>query len=84
MHRSGTGYDGGMTTPTNDGRPDDRTETPETGLVPDEELPEDLRPSDDNPLAQDPDESDDTQDADPGGEPKVAGMPDVGAPGAPA
>jgi hypothetical protein len=29
---------------------------PETGLIADEELPEDLQPTDDNPLAQDPDE----------------------------
>ena len=29
-------------------------ERPEVGLVPDEDLPEDLRPTDDNPLAQDP------------------------------
>ncbi len=35
------------------GDKDDR-ETPEVGLIADEELPEDLQPTDDNPLAQDP------------------------------
>ena len=35
------------------GESDDR-ETPEVGLIADEELPEDLQPTDDNPLAQDP------------------------------
>jgi hypothetical protein len=34
-------------------------ERPEKGLISDEELPEDLRPSDDNPLAKDPEEQDD-------------------------
>ncbi len=55
----------------------------EVGLVPDEDLPEDLQPSDDNPLAQDPEESDD--DTGPGGSAeseKVEGMPDMGEPGA--
>ncbi|HEX5986631.1 MAG TPA: hypothetical protein VFY86_08935 [Nocardioides sp.] len=37
------------------GESDDR-ETPEVGLIADEELPEDLQPTDDNPLAQDPPE----------------------------
>ncbi len=35
-------------------------EPPETGLVRDEDLPEDLRPAD-NPLARDPDEDADEQ-----------------------
>jgi hypothetical protein len=61
-------------------------ETPDVGLVLDEELPEDLRPTDDNPLAKDPgEETDATEDAGPGGTPdKVEGMPDMGDPGAPA
>lgn len=61
-------------------------ETPEVGLVPDEDLPEDLQPTDDNPLAKDPaEETDSTTDAGPGGTPdKVDGMPDMGDPGAPA
>jgi hypothetical protein len=50
----------------------------EVGLIPDEDLPEDLRPSDENPLAQDPDDSGDDEDAAPG---KVEGMPDMGDPG---
>lgn len=56
-------------------------ETPEVGLIADEDLPEDLQPTDDNPLAQDPDESDDTKDAGPGpGSKPVEGMPDMGSP----
>lgn len=76
-----------MTTPAKGEEPEGRTtETPEVGLVADEELPVDLRPSEDNPLAQDPDDTDgaaDRGDAGDGG-PKVEGMPDVGDPGAPA
>ena len=34
--------------------PDNERETPEVGLIADEELPKDLQPTDDNPLAQDP------------------------------
>jgi hypothetical protein len=55
-------------------------ERPEQGLVGDEELPEDLQPTDDNPLAKNPGAGDDGDD----GEPKVEGMPDMGGPGAPA
>jgi hypothetical protein len=55
-------------------------ETPEVGLIPDEDLPEDLQP-DKNPLAADPDESSDEGDGDPAGGPKVDGMPDMGQPG---
>jgi len=51
-------------------------ETPEVGLIADEELPEDLQPEK-NPLARNPgDEDDDSSD-----EPKVDGMPDLGQPG---
>jgi hypothetical protein len=44
--------------PTN---PDEERETPDVGLIADEELPEDLQPTEDNPLAQDPpdDQADD-------------------------
>lgn len=43
----------------------------------DEDLPEDLQPTDDNPLAQNPeDQKDDDEPA------KVEGMPDLGDPGA--
>ena len=55
----------------------------EPGLIPDEDLPEDLQPTDENPLAKDPDE-DGAEDAGPGGgpdQPKVDGMPDMGQPG---
>lgn len=42
----------------------------------DEDLPEDLQPTDDNPLAQNPDDQKDDE-----GEPaKVEGMPDMGDP----
>jgi hypothetical protein len=45
----------------------------------DEDLPEDLQPTDDNPLAQSPDQQeDDGDEADPSE--KVEGMPDVGNP----
>ena len=47
-------------------------ETPDVGLIPDEDLPEDLQPEE-NPLARDPDGSDAG---------KVEGMPDMGGPGA--
>jgi hypothetical protein len=53
-------------------------ETPEVGLIPDEDLPEDLQP-DKNPLAAAPD---DESGSDPDGdEPTVQGMPDLGQPG---
>ncbi len=52
-------------------------ETPDVGLIADEELPEDLQPSEDNPLAQDPDEQPEDDSA---GSPKVEGMPDMGDP----
>ncbi|MBA2464608.1 MAG: hypothetical protein H0V42_06500 [Nocardioidaceae bacterium] len=52
-------------------------ETPEVGLIADDDLPEDLQPKDDNPLAQQPEDQDDTDSEDP----KVEGMPDVGQPG---
>jgi hypothetical protein len=69
-------------------RPQKEREVPDVGLVPDEDLPEDVRPSDDNPLAKDPDEDDDGDghgdDGSGLGGPKVEGMPDVGNPGAPA
>ncbi|MGZ8744063.1 MAG: hypothetical protein ACXWXO_14190 [Nocardioides sp.] len=52
----------------------------EVGLIPDEDLPEDLQPTDDNPLAQDPSEAADGAE---GAEPKqVEGMPDMGDSGA--
>lgn len=57
-------------------------ERPDVGLIADEDLPEDLQPTDDNPLAKDPgEESEDKDDSQPG---KVEGMPDMGNPGAPA
>lgn len=63
------GYDADMTSSTDDGRgeraenpeQDDAAsaerETPDVGLIRDDELPEDLRPTEDNPLAQDPDDA---------------------------
>jgi len=58
-------------------------ETPEVGLVPDEELPEDLQPKE-NPLARDPgdDAEEDGSTEGGSGESKVEGMPDMGEPGA--
>ena len=51
-----------MTSSTNE--PDDTgqapRETPEVGLIPDEDLPEDVRPGEDNPLAEDPESAGDT------------------------
>jgi hypothetical protein len=56
-------------------------ETPEVGLIPDEDLPEDLQPEK-NPLAADPDdESADGSGAGGDDEPKVDGLPDMGQPG---
>ena len=54
-------------------------ETPERGLISDEELPEDLQPTDDNPLAKDPD--DESEDGKRPEDAKVEGMPDLGTPG---
>ena len=83
-----------MTSSTDDG-PGDRAEnaqdpeqskdreTPEVGLIGDDELPEDLQPGEDNPLAQDPDQSQDDEAAE-GADQKVEGMPDIGNPGSPA
>jgi hypothetical protein len=60
----------------------ERPERPEVGLIADEDLPEDLQPTDDNPLAKNPgEESEDDGDAE---SRKVEGMPDMGDPGAPA
>jgi hypothetical protein len=78
------------TAPTPEEKPDgdrdlaehERPERPEVGLIADEDLPEDLQPTDDNPLAKNPgEEPDDESDSEPG---KVEGMPDMGDPGAPA
>ena len=76
------GYDEAMSESSNE----PERETPEVGLIADEELPEDLQPTDDNPLAKDPSDTDDaddsTNDAGAGsGERKVEGMPDMGEPG---
>ena len=72
-----SGYDARMSQDSSE------RETPEVGLIADDELPEDLRPSDDNPLAQDPAETtaDNDHDAKSSGEQKVEGMPDMDDPG---
>ncbi len=73
------GYDESMSENSTEG------ETPEVGLISDEELPEDLQPGDDNPLAKDPDADDDSGGDGEGsssGDQKVEGMPDMGEPGA--
>lgn len=55
---------------------------PEIGLIPDEDLPEDLQPKE-NPLARNPEEEGDAEE-DAGDEsgPKAERMPGVGDPGA--
>lgn len=59
-------------------------ETPEVGLIADDDLPEDLQPTDDNPLAQDPDGSEGPpgQGDGPGdaSQASVDGLPDVTEP----
>jgi hypothetical protein len=58
------------------------TESEQPGAVTDDQLPEDLQPTDDNPLAKDPSETEEEDDgAGPGGDTKVEGMPDMGEPG---
>ena len=54
--------------------------TPERGYISDEQLPEDLQPKK-NPLARDPDD-DEGDEGDAAPTKKVAGMPDMGEPGA--
>ncbi|QNN54485.1 hypothetical protein [Nocardioides mesophilus] len=58
-------------------------EAPEVGLIADEDLPADLQPTDDNPLAQDPDQADSASEGGPGSgeETQVEGMPDLQQPG---
>jgi hypothetical protein len=53
MAPDGSGYDAVMSESSNE------HETPEVGLIPDEDLPEDLQPTDDNPLAKPPSDDDD-------------------------
>lgn len=89
------GYDGSMSetekepNPDQQGNVDDSRrdlaehEQPEAGLISDEELPQDLQPSDDNPLAKNPGEDEEPSGAGPTPD-KVEGMPDMGDPGAPA
>ena len=87
-----SGYDGRMSEPQNEtNQPSDAEkdlaehERPETGLISDEELPEDLRPTEDNPLAKDPEDTDDSSQGGPAASAgKAEGMPDMGDPGAPA
>lgn len=60
-----------------------RATEPDVGLIPDEDLPEDLQPTDDNPLAQDPEHREAKENEKEAEEPpKVEGMPDMGQPGA--
>ena len=62
------------------GQDDAPAETPDVGLIADEQLPEDLQPKK-NPLAADPDDESDSP-GDSSAEPQVDGMPDLGQPGA--
>ena len=81
------GYDGAMSESGNEsnasGQSDGDRDTPEVGLVPDEDLPEDLQPAE-NPLARDPDEDGDGDGTPAGGsgEGQADGLPDLGGPGA--
>ena len=80
--RGPDGYDVPMSESSNEqtGQDDAPTETPDVGLIADEQLPEDLQPKK-NPLAADPDDESDGP-GDSGSEPQVDGMPDMGQPGA--
>lgn len=69
-----------MSDHTEDPGRSDGHEPPDQGLISDEELPEDLRPTDDNPLAKDPGDEDDATGQKPENA-KVEGMPDLGSPG---
>lgn len=88
----GIGYDGPMSENQNEPGPGQRPsdaerdlaehERPDVGLIADEDLPEDLQPTDDNPLAKDPgDDEDEGGKTGQGGTGKVEGMPDMGDPG---
>ena len=72
-----TGHDSPADNP-GDNTADSTAETPEVGLIADEQLPEDLQP-DKNPLAADPDDQPDDGGSE---EPQVDGLPDMGQPGA--
>ena len=91
MERLVNGYDASMSETDNEPTPGRQEpsdaerdlaehERPDRGLVGDKELPEDLQPTEENPLAQDPGEGDAGEDE----EPKAEGLPDMGGPGAPA
>lgn len=81
--RGERGYDGPMSEPTNEPTDSDRdsagTETPDVGLISDEQLPDDLQPEK-NPLARNPEDEPEESEKDPSAE--VEGMPDMGNPGA--
>ncbi|MGH3369692.1 MAG: hypothetical protein ACRDPR_06805 [Nocardioidaceae bacterium] len=60
-------------------------EKPEVGLIADEDLPEDLQPTSDNPLAQTPDDQDpgaSSEDHEKDPSARAEGLPDMGDPGA--
>lgn len=57
------------------------TETPDVGLISDEQLPDDLQPEK-NPLARAPGEEPDSEGESEDPSAKVEGMPDMGQPGA--
>ncbi len=60
---------------------DTGTETPDVGLISDEQLPDDLQPEK-NPLARAPEEEPDSEGDSGDPSAKVEGMPDMGEPGA--
>lgn len=81
MSRPAPGYTRAMSeSPDTD--PNRATE-PDVGLIADEDLPEDLQPTDDNPLAQNPEQREAKEKEKEAEEPpQVEGMPDMGEPGA--
>lgn len=83
--RGERGYDGPMSEPTNEPTDSDRdsagTETPDVGLISDEQLPDDLQPEK-NPLARAPGEEPDSEGESEDPSAEVEGMPDMGQPGA--
>jgi hypothetical protein len=67
--------------PDEPGQPNESVEAPDTGLIADEQLPEDLQPEK-NPLARNPGEESEDESSDADGSPQVDGMPDMGDAGA--
>jgi hypothetical protein len=77
------GYDDLMSDSTPESESGTTQETPDQGLISDEQLPDDLRP-DKNPMAKEPDDSEGgvaAAPSAPGGPQDSGGAPDAGQPG---